>query len=230
MNHLCLGANMPTATIVENAPAGTLLHWIRLDLTLDGYTKPGQFITATVPDCKPGFFAIASSPGQPIELLVKATGATAEVITAMKAGETLEISDPMGKGFPVDQVAGRELVVLINGSAISAVRPVIEAEIDRGLSRPVHLLYGVLSPAHRSFLPDLERWANAGVSVHTVVDAADSSDWSGERGYVQELAQRLGLIRDNVGVVLCGVPPMLEAAKQLYSEAGCPPECVLTNY
>ena len=76
---------------------------------------------------------------------------------------TVVTSEAKGSGFPLESVDGRPLVVLVNGSGISAARPVIEAEVTAGLPRPVHLYYGVLTPDRRSFLADLERWANAGV-------------------------------------------------------------------
>ncbi len=41
-------------------------------------------------------------------------------------------------------------------------------------------------------------------------------------GYVQDEALRQGLVRADVGVVLAGVPGMLEAARAMYAEEGNP--------
>jgi benzoate/toluate 1,2-dioxygenase reductase subunit len=220
------GGKMPEATLTSNVPGGEGLRVLTFGHVPEGYTRPGQFVTATVGEHKAGFFALASSPGEPVTLLIKGVGELSEALCALEPGAMVEMSDAMGKGFPV--TGDGELVILCNGSAISAVRPVIEAELDAGLPRAVHLYFGVLVPAHRSFLADLERWGNAGIQVHTVVGEPEGTGWTGATGFVQELAAAHGLCRANVELVLCGVPPMVEAAKAQWAAAGCTQ--VLTNF
>ena len=217
---------MPEATLVRNEPAGEGLRWLIFDHVPAGYERPGQFVTATLGEHKPNYFALASSPGAPAELLIKDAGPLASELCALQPGARVQMSDAMGKGFGVTLEG--ELVVLCNGSAISACRPVIEAELAAGLPRPVHFYFGVLTPAHRAFLADLERWGNAGITVHTVVGEPEGTGWSGATGFVQDLAQSHGLCRADVELLLCGVPPMVEAAKALWTEAGCTQ--VLTNF
>lgn len=217
---------MPEATLTRNEPGGDGLRVLTFAHSPEGYNTPGQFVTATVGGRKAGFFALASSPSEPVTLLIKNLGELSEALCALEPGAAVEMSDAMGKGFPI--TGEGELVILCNGSAISACRPVVEAEIAAGLPRPVHFFFGVLKPQHRSFLADLERWANAGVKVHTVVGEPDGTGWTGATGFVQQTAADQGLCRADVEVVLCGVPPMVEAAKAQWAEAGC--ERVLTNF
>ncbi|MCO4745147.1 MAG: hypothetical protein KC912_10185 [Proteobacteria bacterium] len=216
---------MPEATLSRNDPAGDGLRLLTFAHVPEGYERPGQFVTATVGGLKAGYFALASSPGEPATLLIKNAGELSEALCALEAGAPVEMSAAMGKGFVLSGEG--ELVILCNGSAISACRPVIEAELASGLPRPVHFYFGVLEPRHRSFLADLERWGNAGIQVHTVVGEPDGS-WSGATGFVQDVASEHGLCRADVEVVLCGVPPMVDAAKKLWADAGC--ESVRTNY
>ena len=221
---------MPNLTLMANEPAGTQLRLLTFRETPENYSTPGQYVTATTGELKPSFFAIASSPGQPLQLLLKVAGDTATALAALEPGAEVTISEAKGNGFPLDAVSGRPLVVLVNGSGISAARPVIDAEVAAGLPRPVHVYYGVLTPDRRSFLADLERWANAGVQVHTVVGTPVGTGWHGQTGFVQEAATADGLCRADVGVVLVGVRPMIEAAKALWTAAGCPPEALLLNF
>lgn len=221
---------MPSSVLERNVADGIGLRRLRFSHVPEGYAIPGQFVTCGVGEGKPAFFAIASSPGQPVELLVKQQGEMAERLCALPVGAVADMSDAMGKGFELAPTAGRELVVLVNGSGISAARPVIEAELAAGLPRPVHVFWGVLSPAHRAFLADLERWSNAGVQVNTVVDPSCDATWDGERGWVQDIAHRRGLVRDDSALVLVGVKPMVEAATALAATTGMPAECVVTNF
>ena len=45
-----------------------------------------------------------------------------------------------------------------------------------------------------------------------------------------EIAKDMGLVRNDVSVILCGFPAMAEAAKSLYVKAGCPEDQILTNF
>lgn len=219
---------MHAVQVVRNERAAEGLRLLTLDAEPARYTRPGQYILAHVGHHAPAFFAIASDPGAPLELLVKAEpGTAAEDLALMRPGDPFTISEAQGDGFPIERVAGLDLVVLVNGSGISGVRALLNAE--RG-DRPVHLFFGVRSPWHRPYGWDLERWANRGIRVTTVVDPIGADGWHGAVGYVQDEAIAQGWLRADVGVVLCGLPILLEQARTLWEGAGCPPQHVLLNF
>jgi NAD(P)H-flavin reductase len=217
------------AVVASNEPAGTGLRRITFHHTPPGYDRPGQFVTLHVGDARPAYFALASSPGEPAELLVKVQGEVAERIASLVPGDEVEMSAALGEGYALERVAGLELVILVNGSGISSIRPVVRALLAE-TRRPLHLLYGVMTPAHRGYADELEAWARAGVDVHTVVDSPEGTGWEGRTGFVQDSARALDLVRADVGVILCGVPAMVEAARSLYTAAGVPADRILTNF
>lgn len=96
------------------------------------YTIAGQFVQVKAEeDGKAGFFAIASAPdvnnAGVLELLVKASGDPAEAICASADGTGVLVSDVMGKGFPVERVAGVDNVfIFCTGSGISPIKALIE--------------------------------------------------------------------------------------------------------
>lgn len=59
-------------------------------------------------DCKPGFFAVASAPGNgtALEFLIKpgAPDSAASLLVALPAGSEVAVSPAQGKGFPVDKI------------------------------------------------------------------------------------------------------------------------------
>lgn len=207
---------------------GDVLLRLIFDRPVPGHAAPGQFVTVHVEGHKPGYFALASSPGHAAELLIKPQGPVAEHLAGLSAGAVVQVSDPIGKGFGIDADA-RPLVVLVNGSGISAVRGLIDLEVAAGLPRPVHLLYGVLTPGHAALQERLTAWKAAGVDVQLVLDAPQEG-WEGPTGFVQHHAQRLGLVSDAVTVALVGFPAMIEETRALYAAAGLPPERVRTNF
>jgi len=117
-----------------------------------GYTAPGQYCQFRVgEDSKPAFIAIASAPGQPVELLVKAQGGTSDQLCRLRAGDRLECSPVMGGGFPLDQAPPADfdtLLLFATGSGISPVRACIESGALRAAERQaVKLYYGVRGTA-----------------------------------------------------------------------------------
>lgn len=209
---------MRRAIVTTNEPAGTQLRAVSFDLVPDDFTAPGQWAKVTVADVTAPF-AFASSPGEPLMLLAKDFGAAGNALAAAKPGDELFVGEVRG-GFPMQRVAGLPLVLLAGGSGISALRPVVRAELALGLPRPVHLLYGVLTPAHTSFAEELERWREAGVVVHVAV----------AEPFVQDVAETLGLVRSDVGVLMAGLPAMIDAARAKWSAAGAPADRLLVNF
>lgn len=218
---------MPELRLLRSSPSGEGLSHLVLDAPVPGHTEPGQYVVVE-PGGARGFFALANDPGAPAELLVKHHGDAALRLIALTPGEALPVSEARGPGFGVLR-DDRPLVVLVAGSGISAVRPVVRAELARGLPRPVDVVYGVFTPEHRSFLDELEAWTQAGVSLHQVYDRPPPG-WTGPTGFVQHVARDLGLLRPEVSLVLCGFPQMVEEGRQLARAAGIADERVRTNF
>jgi len=221
---------MPTYTLVANRPSGTSLHHLTFDVPVPDHAEPGQFIVATGGADRPSYFAIASAPGEPLELLIKRQPGAAEALCDLPVGAPLVASEAQGPGFRAAATRPCPLVCLVNGSALSAVRPVLRAEIAAGLPRPIHLLYGVLSPAHVAFADELPALRAAGVRITLVLDPAAPAPGAHPVGFVQDIAQAQGLIHPGVALLLCGVPAMADDARQRYLAAGGDPTLVLTNF
>lgn len=88
-------------TVVETSKAAEGLVRVTVDIgqLAKGYTKGGQYLQLKVGDSKPGYFAIASapSPEQPIELLIKNQGSTAEILCDSKPGTPAATGKRTGK-------------------------------------------------------------------------------------------------------------------------------------
>src|ERR1041385_123519 len=65
---------------------------------------PGQIVSLSLPELKPAYFAIASAPEERgyLDILVKQGKGTSGAIFGLKVGSEIEVSNPTGKGFPVD--------------------------------------------------------------------------------------------------------------------------------
>jgi len=219
---------MADFTLSNSTAVGSNIRHLTFLETPESYSTPGQFLAVQLGEHKPAWFVIASDPGQPLELLVKRGGAVSDELCELPIGGIASAAAAMGDGFDLPASA-RPLVCLINGTGIAAVRPVINAEIAAGLPRSIHLIYGVHSEQDIAFFADLQAWGARGVQVLTTVGSG-GGDWNGPRGWVQEHAERLGLVRADVDVLLCGVKDMAIDVRARYANAELPENQLHTNF
>jgi len=211
--------------VVSSEEVGVGLKLVTTDQVLAGHTAHGQFVSATTGDLKPAYFAIASSPGSALQLLLKMDGDVANVIGSLPVGGEFDISDPMGSGFDLGEHGHRPRVVCTTGTGIAAVRSMIDHWVADGQGGSVELYYGIRSHAHIPFVEQLSAWEAAGVKVITVASKGGDA-WEGPRGYIQEHAQPNG----DAVVVLCGQRDMADKIRAAFGGAGVPDTAFITNF
>lgn len=127
---------------------------------LAAHLRPGQYVrvgAAGVP------LAIASAPGQPVELLL---GDEARGFVSPRVGDTLPISAPEGAGFALDDARGQELLVFAIGTAASAARALVDTIVaDRAAYGRVRLYLGAHTLEEHFYRGEDARWTAAGVEV-----------------------------------------------------------------
>src|SRR5262249_43363378 len=89
------------------------------------YVRPGQYVVLHAPDGKKVFLVIASPPGDPehLDLLL---GEAAKEKLAPVEQMTLPIDAAAGNGFPIEIAKDHDVLLFATGSAIAAMRPVVE--------------------------------------------------------------------------------------------------------
>jgi NAD(P)H-flavin reductase len=213
---------MTTLTLTaRHEDAVDLVHLV-FDAPVPGHDHAGQYVVLTLPEGARGTFALANRPGEPAELLVKRGGEAADALAALPFGAAVSVDAARGPGWGVPDGAS-PVVLLVNGSGLAAVRPLIHELLASPAPRPLHLFFGAISDAHVPFRADLDAWASAGVDVRYVWDHAPVR-------FVQLAAVEAGLLRPPAVLVLCGHGPMLAHAKQLWAEAGGAPELARVNF
>jgi dihydroorotate dehydrogenase electron transfer subunit len=150
-------------------------------------------------------------------LLVRVVGRGTERLTAVRPGQTLRVTGPLGRGFPVR--AEQELVFLVGGGAGVAPLLFVAEELAAHGRRDVRFLAGARTAAEApgAVLPDWTEWATD-----------DGSE--GYKGTVVSLLERaleeggitVGRQSGRGGalpvVYACGPAPMLRAVQALAAE------------
>jgi len=200
---------------------------------LSAYTTPGQYVQIKIGENKPGFFALASAPGEErLSLLIKRGNPTADTIVSTPAGGKLQVSVPSGKGYPFELARGCDVFLIGVGSGIAPLRSVVRAMLkDRDSFRNVRLIYGARTSTSFPYAGEMQDCANRGIEVCRVCSQPHANTWNERVGRVQQalLEDFSGVSATSVAFV-CGMKAMVEDVKNAFGNIGMPPERVYQNF
>jgi len=202
---------------------------VSLDLALEKEAarlsfEPGQF--AMLYAFGVGEAAISFS-GDPqcfdrITHTIRAAGATSAALASLGPGGALGLRGPFGRGWPMEEAHGRDLVIMAGGLGLAPLRPAILAAMrpPRAVNR-IFLIYGARSPDLILYRDEIAEWADRGVQVLTTVDAAAPS-WTGDVGLVTALAPRASFDPGNAVAFICGPEVMMRFSADALVDLGLP--------
>jgi len=242
-----------TATVTSNEKACQSGACVSINIsvppeTAAAYEIPGQYVQVRLNDeeTKPLFLAIASPPDKEnasFEFLVKKTEGN-EWITSATPGTTVEVSQVLGNGFPMEEnlegfkydFPTQNVLLFAAGSGIAPIKAAMEsgqlgvAASGSAGGRTARLYYGVQNPDEICFVDRFGAWEQQGFQVVPVL-SQPPSDWEGRTGYVQAALEEDGVpIPRNSGALLCGMKGMFESVKDILTKAGVFKGRVLTNF
>ena len=202
----------------------------RLALQADGYTTPGQYIKIKLGD-KESYFALASAPGEPAEILVRrAAAGVAAALWSKQAGDRVPVSAPGGKGFPMAQARGRDLILVAAGSGVGPMRAVIQWVLGhRGDFGGLTLFYGQRAHDHFAFAREQAAWEAGGVRIVKIT----SRDEAGEKrlaGYVQHAIADAKPEVANAVAFLAGMKEMIAPVTEALTALGLPRDRIFMNF
>jgi phenol/toluene 2-monooxygenase (NADH) P5/A5 len=192
-------------------------------LALDGEGlafQAGQYLNLKLPGlAEPRAFSIASAPSthQIIELNVRKVeggAGTAYLHEQLQVNDELYFTAPLGRFF-VRKSAPGPLLFLAGGSGLSSPKAMILELLEEQDTRPITLIHGARTRSelyNEGLFTELAAQYPHLRYVPALSDAEQDSLWSGERGYVHEVAERLFDGRfAGLQAYLCGPPAMIDA-------------------
>jgi NAD(P)H-flavin reductase len=94
------------------------------------------------------------------------------------------------------------------------------------------LFYGQRGHEDFAYAHEHDAWVAAGIAVVLVASQAPE-DWTGRRGYVQDVAHSLGfldVVPARSSAYLCGMKDMVSGVREILSVAGVPAERIFQNF
>jgi NAD(P)H-flavin reductase len=177
--------------------------------------EPGQFNMLYLFGAGEVPVSISSDPGSRLRLAhtVRATGRVTNLFTHLKPGDEIGVRGPFGRGWPVDQARGRDLLIVAGGLGLAPLRPVIyQAFHHRRAFGRVMVLVGARSPEHLLYRDQLDAWdrwmRDRGVEVYLTVDAPDDG-WPYGVGVASTLFDLANFDPERTTAFVCGPEIMM---------------------
>jgi NAD(P)H-flavin reductase len=232
-------ARFNPARLVSLLGVGGGLSQLRIDpgpRVAATYESPGQYVEVRA-EGETGYFVLASEPGDSAwDLVMKSGGGASDVLLRMTAGGALEVTGPIGAGFPMAEVRGRPLVVVLGGVGVAAGRPLVRRRLRDGDAARTWVFVATRRRDESALEDDLEAWARAGVAVTVCLSQGTDADEGGRfvLGRVPDVlrafaASHPGAITSAV-VFSVGTASMAETLREVAPSLGIRAEDVLTNH
>jgi len=148
---------------------------------------------------------------------IRALGRITKGLAALQPGDSLGVRGPFGRGWPVEEARGRDVVLIIEGLGCSPLVSVIQYLMHRRADYGrIYILRGVRRPEDLIWRHCYQQWVQqTGVSILLAAEQA-GEEWPWYGGPVTDLLSRIDPDPDTCVAMLCGAElTMLAAVAQL---------------
>jgi NAD(P)H-flavin reductase len=176
--------------------------------------RSGQFNMVGLPGFGEAPFTFSSPPQADgrFEHMIRAVGRLSKRLMRVEAGETLHVRGPFGTAWPLQEVRGRDLLVVAGGVGMIPLRPFIHEVFQRRQDYgKVVILFGARTPIELIYHEEFDTWrSQPDTFLHlTVDDVPPGETWEGHTGVVTGLFPEMEIEPDNAAVLTCGPEIMM---------------------
>ncbi len=201
--------------------------------------KPGQFVEVSVFGIGEAPMSITSSPSSKptFEIVVRKVGNVSTKLLSMKAGDKLGIRGPLGNGFDVKSMEGKNILFVSGGQGLVPMRSLINyvsAKENRKKYKELIFLYGCKCPSEVLFSDEIKTWkAIDNATCELTVDSCPEGEcWDDNVGLITTLFPKIKLdAMDSLHTiaVVIGPPIMYKFVIKCLQTLGIPDENILVD-
>ncbi len=206
------------ARIVERIQESSTVFTLRLEfidpeLRNSYHFAPGQFNMVYLYGVGEVAISIVSDPKSPrlLDHAIRTVGRVTHGISQLKANDIIGLRGPYGRGWPMVEAEGRDVLVITGGLGCAPVVSVINyINQRREQFGKLTILQGVKLPKDLIWRDRFEQWIKTpNTEVFLAADKGDPT-WPWHVGRVVELFDQMQL-SDNTIVMMCGPEGMMQA-------------------
>jgi NAD(P)H-flavin reductase len=197
--------------------------------------KAGQVAILRMEAGADTYIAFASAPEDgEFEFLIKHVPEQAGLSGTLfdqRAEKLVVLKNIVGRGFPVEDHKGSDLVFVAMGVGLAPLRSTLRhLSRSRGDYGRLVVLYGARTVDDFCFEDEMTtEWRELGVELRQVI-SQPNGDWSGPTGYVQSLLDNIVPELNDPVALVCGSAEMIEQTRARLMSLGFAEDKILTNY
>jgi sulfhydrogenase subunit gamma (sulfur reductase) len=191
---------------------------------------PGQFVEISIPGV--GSFPVSACDlvrEDRIVSCIRKTGRVTEALYRLQAGDAIGLRGPFGNGFPLEDFAERDALLVAGGLGMAPLRGLLQFLLaDQSRQGRITLLYGSREPASLLFFDELVALSRQGlINLRFSVDFAEDLPGPFEQvlcrvGLVSELLEGLDLVPSRTVAAVCGPPALYHCVLEELAFLGIP--------
>ncbi len=195
--------------------------------------QPGQFVEISIFGIGEAPISISSPPGSTsFEIVVRAVGDVTSKLHTMGPGDKIGIRGPLGHGFDVDELKGKDLLFIAGGLGIVPMRSLFNYVIqNREAYNDVTILYGCKEPNEFLFGEEIAQWIpREDITYRFAVNKCpDGQHWRGDIGVITTLIPKVEFDPKNTTAIVVGPPIMYRYVLRELKHIGMPDENILLS-
>jgi NAD(P)H-flavin reductase len=172
--------------------------------------------------------SIVSDPASDddLEHTIRIVGHVTQAMARWQEGDAVGIRGPYGRGWPIDEARGRDVIVITGGLGCAPVAGAIHYILERRAEfGQLQILHGVKAPRELLYRERFRQWRSAPrTRVYLTADEPDA-DWHYDVGVVTDLFDELDTPPGAI-VLMCGPEVMMRYAGRHLIDAGVPEESI----
>jgi sulfhydrogenase subunit gamma (sulfur reductase) len=189
--------------------------------------RPGQFLELTIFGYGEFPVSIAGIQGtgkNQFLITVQRKGRVTKELVNLQREATIGIRGPFGNGFPLQEMIGKDILLVTGGIGLAPVRFLIDHLLkNKNQYGSLKLLHGARTPSDliykNTFIFDQEKTKQSGLETFITVDEPDGN-WKGYVGVVPELLSETEIVPAKTIAILCGPSIMMKSASLRLIEIG----------
>jgi len=185
-------------------------------------TAPGQFVQISVPGIGEAPISICSSSDKHLQLNIREVGNVTSALSKIKKGDKVFLRGPYGKGYPVKEIKGNNLVLVGGGCGVAPLKGVLDyIEAHRSDYKEIFLFVGYRSPDDIIFKREIETWQKK-YNLHVTVDKNQHGDfcYTAKEGFITQALDDAKISNENIVAMLCGPPLMMNKVIEILQKKG----------
>ncbi len=194
--------------------------------------SPGQFNMVYLFGVGEVAISIVSDPNEPeyLDHTIRRAGRVTKAIARLGVGDSLGIRGPFGRGWPLVDIHGKDIVVVTGGLGCAPVVGAIEYIFRRRSNfGAIKILHGIKTPHDLFYKERFEAWRRyPETEIYLTSDQADKN-WQYHVGVVTELFHQVRIDPARTVVLMCGPEIMMRLGAPILIERGVPPPMIYVS-